>query len=745
MAFYGTPRNETSTEVPTIMRWDDSINNHMFWRADQKIGDRFQLAVSYTTFQQTFTGAGFDDRNVAGWSGPFALRSKSPVYTLGLTSTLRPTVINETRFGLHNDNGGYVSSPRPSTAQRIRDIGWTGIPDYPSSTPPSGPSVNVAGFFPFGGWDSSPYHAYHWHFADNLSIHRGRHTIQAGIEYKYRAYDNNNLPASGWGVMNMTGRFTTNAVGDFLLGLPETVSRQNIRPQQTSRNTEWGLYLQDAWRITSSLTLNYGLRWDYSSPLYDQRRFHFGFDQATGNIVVPTDEALRFIDPTWPLQRNPVVTASQAGRPLRLVRADRNNFYPRVGFAWRPRGTDKFVIRGGYGIYVVPEFSTGTNTGGTNQLQWGGPFALNATYNNVDNSNPARGPQPRFAWPVGIPGASLAGAPPLPSFTFTDPNFRYPYTQQANVTVERAVGGQRLRLSYILTKDTQLGYRRNVNLPRPTPGVAFSDSLRPRQNFGNLFVVENGGSSTYHAGEAVLYLRKAFGFSGEVGLAWSKQISDIPNARFEGLSGLATANPYCRVCDRAESAAVPPIRQVSYLYWEVPYGRGKRFGSNIHPLVNTLLGGWEASTDIRFQKGNAVDAFFTGADPLGLGITSGRPDVVGDWRLPKGQRNEDNWFNREAFRVPANNIGRLGNAGRNIIRGPGLFNMDLGVYKSFYPLREKSHHFLFTATLTNPFNHIIFGYPPNNPSFSINTSTGSRLPGPIVSGRTIRLHLGFEF
>ena len=74
-------------------------------------------------------------------------------------------------------------------------------------------------------------------------------------------------------------------------------------------------------------------------------------------------------------------------------------------------------------------------------------------------------------WPVGIPSSSLAGAPPLPSFTFTDPNFSYPYTQQANFTIERAVGGQRLRLSYIMTKDTQLGYRRNINVPPPWPGL----------------------------------------------------------------------------------------------------------------------------------------------------------------------------------------------------------------------------------------------------------------------------------
>lgn len=746
MKYYGTPISDTSTSVPTIMNWDTSTTSQVYWRGDQKITDKLQLSISYANFKQSFAGqAGFVDRYVTGWPGGFALNSTSPVYTVGLTYGVTPHMVNETRFGLYNDNGGYVTKQSFDVNQRIQQIGWTGIPQYPSSTPPTGPNVNISGFFPFDGWSSSPYHAYHWHFADNLSLQKGRHTIQTGIEYKRRAFDNNNLPTSGWGVMNMTGRFTGNAFGDFLLGLPETVSLQGVRPLQTSRNSEWGLYVQDSWRVTPSFTLNYGIRYDYSSPLYDERYFMFTFDQAKADVVVPNDQSLKYIDPNWPVQRNPIETAAQAGLPQKLVKADRNNFYPRIGFAWRPFGTDKFVVRGGYGIYIVPEFSTGTNTGGTSQLQWTGPFALNATWNNVDTSNPSLGAQPRFAWPVGIPDPSFKGAPPLPSFTFTNPNFVYPYTQQANFTIERAIFGQRFRLSYILDKDTKLAYPRNVNLPPPAAGVPFSDSRRPLQNYGNLFVVENGGSSTYHAGEAVLYLKRAWGFSGELGFAWSKQISDVPNSRFETLAGLATLNPFCRVCDRAETGVVAPFRQTDYLYWEVPFGRGKRYGTALNPWLNLLAGGWELSTDVRFESGRGVDPFYTGSDPLGLGITSGRPDVVGDWRLPSGQRNEDNWFNRLAFAVPNNNIGRQGNAGRDVIRGPGLFSMNLGIFKSFYPVPDKPYHALFTATMTNPFNAVIFGYPPNNPSFSINTSTGSRLPGCVVCGRTIQLHLGFEF
>jgi len=744
IGYFGKALSDTSVEVPLIMSWDADVFNQYYWRADHKINDRLQVTSSATLWYQTFKGSGFHDRIVFGWPGPFALSARSPVYTVGTTYTVNPNIVNETRFGLHNDNGGYRSLPNFDVAKRIQDIGWTGIPAYPSSDPPTGPNVRISGFFPFDGWTSSPYNAYHWHAADNLSIHKGLHNIQLGIEYKRRAFNNQVKPREGWGVMNFTGRFTGNAVADFLLGTPEIVSRQNVRPINTMRNNEWGMYVQDSFRVTPSFTLNYGIRYDYSSPLYDERFLHFTFDTKSGRIVVPNEQALGKIDPFWPLQRNPIITASAAGIHERLVRPDKNNLYPRFGFAWRPFNNDKTVIRGGYGIYIVPEFSTGTNTGGTSQIQWTGPFALNAEYNNVNNTDPSRGAQPFFAWPVGIPGPALAGAPPLPSFTFTNPNFFYPYSQQANLTVEREVlGGQRFRVSYILTKDTNLGYRRNANLPLPAAGRAFTQDRRPYTNYGNLFIQDNGGSSTYHAGEAVLYLKRAFGFSGEFGFAYSRQVTDVPNSRFEGLGGLTTLNPFCRVCDRAESPAVPPIRQVNYIYWEVPYGKGQRFGSQIHPALNQILGGWELTADVRFAQGQGVDPNYTGTDPLGLGISSGRPDVIGDWRLPKSQRNEDRWFNPAAFAVPANNIGRIGNAGRSIIRAPGVTQVNLGIYKNFYI--KENHRLLFTTTMTNPFNQIIFGYSPNQPSNPIQSPTAARLPGIIVGGRTIEFHLGYEF
>jgi len=374
-----------------------------------------------------------------------------------------------------------------------------------------------------------------------------------------------------------------------------------------------------------------------------------------------------------------------------------------------------------------------------------GPFALNTVYNNVNLSNPGNGAVPYFTWPVGIPGPELATTPPLPSIRYVNPNYVFPYTQQANLSIEREVGGQRVRLSYIMQKHTKLFYPRDINVP-PASTTPFTDERLLRPNYRSITEVDNGGGTTYHAGEAVLYLKRAFGFSGETGFGWSKQLSDIPEGRFDGISGNSTQDPYCRRCDRGESSNVRPFRWVTYLNWDVPYGKNKRYGSGLSGPLNQILGGWEISTEIQIYGSNGITPYYTGTDPAGLGITSGRPDLVGDWKsweLPSGQRSADNYFDTAAFAVPPDNIGRFGNAGRSIIRGPGYFDMGLGLFKTF-PIKE-SMRIVFSSQISNPFNHPTYGYDPNRPTNPINSPTGALLPGILTSMRTIHFNLAFEF
>ena len=126
-------------------------------------------------------------------------------------------------------------------------------------------------------------------------------------------------------------------------------------------------------------------------------------------------------------------------------------------------------------------------------------LCANTVYNNVNLSNPGNGAVPYFTWPVGIPGPELATAQPLPSIRYVNPNYVYPYTQQANLSIEREVGGQRVRLSYIMQRHTKLFYPRNINVP-PASTTPFTNDKLLRSNYQTITEVDNGGGTIYHAG-----------------------------------------------------------------------------------------------------------------------------------------------------------------------------------------------------------------------------------------------------
>ena len=280
------------------------------------------------------------------------------------------------------------------------------------------------------------------------------HVIQAGIDLKWSDTDLLQASSSQFPSYSFTGQFTGNAFADFLLGLPGSVNRTNSRPTINSLRRTWGFYIQDDWRVTPRLTFNLGDRIEYIAPVTANNSMYYNFDPKTGNLVVPNQTALGVIDPSWPLATNPIVTASQAGFPAHLMNGTFRPATPRIGFAFRPFNNDRTVVRGGWGMYNIADLATGyvlAEYGATSLMQPIGPFALSTYFtNSFTNGTPA------LQWPLGFP-TSGAGLSSAPGVTGINPNFRYPYNQQWNFTIEREIHGQGLRLSYIGTKDTKLG------------------------------------------------------------------------------------------------------------------------------------------------------------------------------------------------------------------------------------------------------------------------------------------------
>jgi hypothetical protein len=326
-----------------------------------------------------------------------------------------------------------------------------------------------------------------------------------------------------------------------------------------------------------------------------------------------------------------------------------------------------------------------------------------------------------------------------------DPNFVYPYTQQANVTIEREVGrGQRVRASYILSREVQMAYRQQQNLPLPKT-TAWSDDQYLVPNYRSINKTLNGGQATYHAGELVWYPNDVFGISGESGLTWRKQLTDVPESRFNSAAGYNTQEWSCRACDRAESGTIRKVVWHTYVHWQLPFGRGQQYASDLEGLANQLLGGWEISAEAEIGSGNRLTPHYTGTDPSGLNATSGRPDLVGAWKSWELGAAADNlrWFDHTPFAVPKPLIGRFGNAGKNIILGPSNISLNTGIFKTF-PVGEIMD-ILFSSQITNPLNYANWAYAYNQAIPPINSTSPARLTGVRPGMRTIKFSLAFEF
>lgn len=664
-------------------------------RLDQKISEKNWAMFSLTRHNE-FSTSDLGGRSVKDYMGFARGQWLTGTYVFADTHIFNPNVVNEARFGVSWEGPTGYTPLGIDVRERIQQLGLTNISEPRVNLPVSGPQITIPGFTPFLGRSADDNRDRFYHISDNLSIQHGRHAFQTGFEIKYVDSNHASASATVWPEYSFDGRFTGNGYGDFLLGLPGQIYRENQRPVIAGRRRVWGAYLQDDWRVTEKLTLNLGIRYDYLGAQWEANDLYFTFSPKTGTLVVPNERSLGGIDSAWNLQRNPVLTANQAGYPERLTKPDRNNAFPRIGFAYRPFNNQHTVIRGGYGIYIVPDQETSTNS----LLQTGGPFGLYTVFDNA-----LAGGQPLLQWPVGFPseGATYRG---IPSVTGISPDWVYPYTQQWNLSIEKSVFGQGIRLSYIGTKDTKLGYRRDINKPYPST-TPFSAARYNWPSYRTVTYVENGGSGTYHGFEANLRTRGVFGIRGEFGYSWAKQMTDVPNGSTETIIGNSIENPYCRTCERARSELVPKHRLFAGYTWDLPFGKGRQLARDLPAPINAVIGNWMITSTVRARTGLGFTPTFSGSDPSNTNTFGGRPDVVGNPELPAGERSPDRWYNPKGFAVPPANSGRFGTAGRNILDGPGFFMMNLGVYK-FIPVKERLRMVL-SMTSDNVLNKVNYG------------------------------------
>ncbi len=521
-----------------------------------------------------------------------------------------------------------------------------------------------------------------WHFSDRLSRTRGNHTWKAGFDsiHFQLNYRQSKLAR---GQYTFTGAFTSangrpddsgDAFADFLLGLPQVTSRNAGSTQAYLRQNSYAAHLSDDWKVSSRLTLNLGVRYEYISP----------YREARGNL-----QNLVFAGRQTPA----LVRVGSAEEP------DRNNFAPRIGMALRlPRiaGGGEAVFRTGYGIYYSPEISIETYD-----------LILNGIRSETNETDGAA--RPVLTTTDGFPRTASTG---FPSYFGIDPRARTPYVQQWNASIERELPGRiLLDVAYIGSKGTRLGRFRQFNTPLhvetgenldPRPGDL--QSLRPFPELGRIIERQHIASSIYHSLQVRTEKRMSRRLTFLASFVWSKSIDDADSVIPGLFDSIGAQDERNLRLERGLSFFDVRKRVSVGLVTSLPRA----------PVLQSITRGWQASAVITLQDGTPLNPVFFAFDPANTG-TPNRPDVVAGQsaRLPRSQRTPERFFNTDAFTPPE--PFHFGNAGRNILPGPGNNIFDVALLRRF-ALRE-GHFLEFRAEAFNVFNHPNWGIPGPYPDF----------------------------
>lgn len=677
--------------------------------------------------------------------------------------TIAPNLLNEARFGMTlNDSGtSFPFDGREFT----KGLNFTGIgPSFPFNGLPNidfAQDISDLNRNRADGLSQSKT----LQFNNNLTWTKGRHTMKYGFDVRWiRAVSPLGfIGADNYGNSSFDGTFSGSDFGDFLLGIPIRSSYAIIQQDNDGRTTHYHFFGQDSFRVNQKLTLEYGLRYEYH-PAYTDAGGNIGnFDPSvprTGRVVYPTGKR-DLLAPGFLATFNacpapaangaactPVLSAEEAGLPEGLRTVPKYRFMPRFGFAYRPFGDDKTVVRGGIGAY------NGTLLGSIY-------FSLTGTLQSDvrEFTNLTTGGRPLYQWPAIQSGGSGISTGQLGTASFrtaNDINYKDPYSVQWNLSVDRYVAfGLGVRVSYIGMKTTQLAWAPDLNQMTSSTQFAINRPLsdRPFPNWGIIFTRTAGASSYYNALQVEANRRFSNGLTFNSTYTWAKNLADNlgPNSTgFVGETGGGrAADLYNRQAEYGNDYATRRHRSISTLVYDLPFGKGRQFASSLHPAANAVIGGWQMSAIFLAQTGPYLTPTVSSVDPSGSGSGVSRtqhPDRIADGNIDNPTWYQ--WFDVNAFvcpglttRVAANcriginpardaaPIGRFGTAGVGILQGPGTINMSLGLNKAFY-LTEKVK-LEAGASFTNVTNHTNLADPQMNV-----TSTAF---GRITSARTSEL------
>ncbi len=713
--------------------WAATAKDHVYGRYSQ------QSVVNPTTNSQLLTG---DSEN------------NYPIYN-GLVSwsrTIGPSLVNEVRFGVsYYPVTLGVSNPVNQNLPQV--FGVAGVTPGITLLPQmqiTGGFVNTTGNAlgnndAVNKFDDTVIQA-----EDSIILTRGRHSFNIGFQY-FRYRTDIFYPGNGGlaGQIFFNGQFTGNGAAtnaapgmgeaDFLLGLPNQIALGGGSGDRGLRNSLMAAYLQDDWRIASNLTLNLGLRWELNTPRSEVHNQETNYGLYSGAVMIAG------------VGGNSSSLYNQYNGPT--------NFQPRVGLTWQPSWDKNTVVRAGYGISNFAE-STGTN----NLLFQNPPFIIphNVLYNNTQALPGSTLDQGFSQFPTS--GCTVAAALQSSPLCFKgagihafDPNFRAAVSQQYNFIIQRQLNNSMtFQIGYVGQKTDHLaaigllnqGVLASNGTVSPSPYLAGNPTLK--SEIGQPRVTESNGLSNYNAMQATLQKRLSNGLETQLNYTWSKCMADAAGFFYQygdTNPGLTQAgddytffqNQYDPKGDYGRCFNDVASDFNGYVLYDLPFGRGRMFGSHLNPVVNAIAGGWQINSLFTFHTGFPVTA--QANDQSGTGSGFPRANCVGQpIETPYKQSTIAGspgyqWLGQSSVTTP--NAGTFGDCQVGSFRGPGLKTADLAVSKSF-PITE-SQNVEFRAEAINFTNTPILAAPSDRvgPTFGLVTQS----QGP----RNIQFALKYHF
>ncbi len=593
------------------------------------------------------------------------------------THVFTPKLVNTFRFGwikdFYEDGREVAGFTPPNGNDAVKAIGLEGV--NPKGYSAMGfPTMSIAGFSALsqtaGGIAQD---ARDLSYADSVTWSFDKHVMKFGGELKSFREFTGTVPDGTYGSFGFEGNFTGFAYADFLLGLPNTSFRLNPLTNRTKKAWELGLFVQDSFKVSPRLSVDYGLRWEYFGAGTFDDGLMYNWDPSTANVVVP-ESAKGSVSPLYPTSIG-VVTGEVVQRPRKT------NYRPRFGISYRLR--DNTVLRGGYSSFTE-------QIGRYALMQGGGPYQLSESFFNEITNGTAlfQFPNPFPAFPGSVPSQSVSGYP----LDTHNGNIH-----QMNLSLEQQWHDIGFRFSYINARNRGLLYSQNINKPQPSL-TPFSSSRRPNPQFVGTTLYKSKGDTNYDAFQFEVQ-RKVGAVTFDSHYTWAHGASNYLNLE----------NPYAQLFWNQDSTT-PRHRVVMNVGWQLPFGRGQRHAANAPRAVDAVIGGWTLYYVGFLNTGQRFTPRFSGSDPSNTNTFGGLPDRIGDGNLPAGQRTQDRWFDASAFKVPVKGV--FGNSGINILEGPGYNTHHLTVSKKFN-LFER-WQFQYSCQISNIFNHPNFYFPNSN-------------------------------